>query len=458
MSSFAGKEKSMQMMIKKRRILEIPPCILHRCSRVRTFAIILTVLSLCVGSGTSELRAASPSRLGIAESNAVVDNRRDGPPAAESPDADKTPADPDVPPDSLIPEHEADPLEDANFNPASNSVDHEALLKNADWQPLDVAAMSEVLRRSLDTIGAPPEQVGRSAQQFLRDVHQDDRESLTAWVEAIALHVNAANAMLTRAHDRLLELPPRLDPSGPDYASMESLPPEMRAALRTWIGRELVRARYYDEALPIFAEVDPTIAPDAVSLLFYRAVCYHSLLKTKEALADLRMLLQHKDDIPTRYARMAEMMIADIQPLQEDSLDEISRLMTDVTRRLDLGRADEPTQQREQEIIDKLTKLIDKVEKQQQQQQQQQLQQQQGSQQGGSPSGGEIQPMQDSQIAGANGQGDVDLKDIGDKNSWGNLPPAQRQESLQQISRDLPTHYREAIEAYFRKLATQQAP
>jgi hypothetical protein len=34
------------------------------------------------------------------------------------------------------------------------------------------------------------------------------------------------------------------------------------------------------------------------------------------------------------------------------------------------------------------------------------------------------------------------------------LPPAKREEALQQISRDLPTHYREAIEAYFRKLAT----
>jgi hypothetical protein len=62
--------------------------------------------------------------------------------------------------------------------------------------------------------------------------------------------------------------------------------------------------------------------------------------------------------------------------------------------------------------------------------------------------------MQDSQIAGSSGQGDVDKKKLDPRGGWGNLPPAKREEALQQISRDLPTHYREAIEAYFRKLAT----
>lgn len=63
--------------------------------------------------------------------------------------------------------------------------------------------------------------------------------------------------------------------------------------------------------------------------------------------------------------------------------------------------------------------------------------------------------MDDSQVAGASGDGDVDRKDLGNRSGWGNLPPAERQEALQQISRDLPTHYREAIEAYFRKMATE---
>ena len=36
---------------------------------------------------------------------------------------------------------------------------------------------------------------------------------------------------------------------------------------------------------------------------------------------------------------------------------------------------------------------------------------------------------------------------------WGNLPPKERQEVLQQIGRELPAHFRETIEEYFKRLA-----
>ncbi|WP_390620636.1 hypothetical protein [Neorhodopirellula pilleata] len=366
----------------------------------------------------------------------------------------------DLNPERIIPEEKAQPLESMLPGSSEKMGSRDSLDRATDWKPLDTEAMAEMLRRCLDTIGVPSDAINRSTEQFLADIRQEDAEALNAWVNAAAMQIDPIAAMIGRSNPdsnapesntsvELLGLAKRLDPSGPDYPTIESLPPEMRAALRTWIGRELVRARLYDEALPIFAEVDPAASPDAASLLFYRGACYHALLKAKEALSDLRSLLQHEDDIPVRYARTAKMMVADIKPLKEDSLDEISRLMTDVTRRLDLGRADDATQHREQEVIDKLTKLIDKIEEQQQQQQQQQ-----SNGQGGNPRGGEAKPMEDSRIAGASGEGDADRKTLDDKGGWGNLPPAERQESLQQISRDLPTHYREAIEAYFRKMAT----
>ncbi len=104
--------------------------------------------------------------------------------------------------------------------------------------------------------------------------------------------------------------------------------------VRTWLGRELVRGRYFDEALPAIAEVDPIESIDPAATLFYRGACYHALLMKEEALADLRRLLENEKQCPVRYSRTAQMMIADIKPLKEDSLDEISRIMTDVTRRL----------------------------------------------------------------------------------------------------------------------------
>ena len=63
--------------------------------------------------------------------------------------------------------------------------------------------------------------------------------------------------------------------------------------------------------------------------------------------------------------------------------------------------------------------------------------------------------MPDSQIAGGKGPGKVAKKFIGDKSGWGNLPPKERDEALQQIGREFPSHYREVIEQYFKRLATE---
>ncbi len=59
---------------------------------------------------------------------------------------------------------------------------------------------------------------------------------------------------------------------------------------------------------------------------------------------------------------------------------------------------------------------------------------------------------------GGKGPGDVVKRNIGSKSGWGNLPPKEREEAIQQIGRDFPPHYREIIEQYFRKLATEETP
>ncbi len=143
-------------------------------------------------------------------------------------------------------------------------------------------------------------------------------------------------------------------------------------------------------------------------------------------------------------------MRSDIEPLKEDSLDEISRLMNDVERSSRFGACRTRVRDQEKQIVDKLDKMIDKIEQQLQQQQQQQQQQEQDSEK--NKKGGQGKPMEDSRVAGANGPGDIDQKSLNSKNSWGDLPPAQRQEALQNITKDLPSHYREVIEAYFKRL------
>ena len=58
---------------------------------------------------------------------------------------------------------------------------------------------------------------------------------------------------------------------------------------------------------------------------------------------------------------------------------------------------------------------------------------------------------------GGKAPGNVTQKNIGNKSGWGDLPPKQREEALQQIGKDFPAHYRDVIEQYFRKLATENS-
>lgn len=238
------------------------------------------------------------------------------------------------------------------------------------------------------------------------------------------------------------KLPP---PPKPALLDDESLPPLVRNNLRLLYGRWLAQQDFADEALETLTGLTPGDVVDPATLLFYQAVGHHRLLNKDECLKTVGKLLENEETLPRRYATLAKLMQADMQPLKPDSLDEIARLMEDVRRRLDLARAGRKVREREEEIIAKLDKMIEQMEEQQKQQQQQQA----SSGNGGQSSN----PMQDSNPAQLKGAGEVDPKDIGKKDGWGNLPPLERQQVMQQIGRELPAHFRETIEEYFKRLA-----
>ncbi len=217
-------------------------------------------------------------------------------------------------------------------------------------------------------------------------------------------------------------------------------------AVKLWLGRELVRQDRFDEGLAQLADLDPATVLDPAALLFHRAACQHWLLKSDAAIASLEQLLERAQEIPVRYERVARLLRADMTSLEDESLDHIARRMRDVTRRLGLGRAGPKTRRVQDGVIESLDKLIASIEKQQQDQSG-------GGGSGGSGKGGTGKPMDDSRIAGGKGPGDVTRRDIGDTEGWGNLPPHKREEALQQIGREFPAHYREAIEQYFKRLA-----
>jgi hypothetical protein len=245
----------------------------------------------------------------------------------------------------------------------------------------------------------------------------------------------------------------RHDPAplvSPQLAALadDSLPPLVRDNLRLLVGRWLAQHDLVDESLEVLKDVTPEHVADPATLIFYQAMGHHRLLKKDECLAAVTKLLEREDELPRRYVSLARLMEADIKPLKTDSLDEIARMMEDVRRRLALARAGKTVRDEEEEIVNKLEKMIEELEKQRQEQQQKQKQQA-NNPRGKRPNN----PLDDSKPAELKGPGEVDPKSLGKKDGWGNLPPKERQEVLQQIGRELPAHFRETIEEYFKRLA-----
>lgn len=233
-------------------------------------------------------------------------------------------------------------------------------------------------------------------------------------------------------------------PAG-EWLHDDSRPAYVRNNLRLLYGRWLSQETLFDESLRQIAELAPEEVIDPATLLFHQAVAYHRLVEKDPSMKSLERLLDDVGDAPERYKTVAVLMRSDLATVEVDSLDHIARRMDDIRRRLELGRAGQKVLDVEEGVIESLDKLIEEIEKQQQQQQQQQAS-------GSAPSS---TPMQDSKIAGAAGKGDVTKRDIGSGSGWGSLPPKEREEALQQIGKDFPPHYRDVIEQYFRKLASE---
>ena len=278
-----------------------------------------------------------------------------------------------------------------------------------------------------------------------------EKESLPKKPEQLLDLVGATFALVKAETKPLVELCNQSDIPAPlpefTFLADEGLAPFVRSNLRLLYGRWLAQHDLYDESLEQVADLKPEEVVDPASLLFYQSVGHHKLLEKDKCLPAIEKLLENEEKIPTRYASLARLMAADIKPLEVDSLDEIARLMEDIRRRLGFGRAGTKVRKQEDDVIAKLDKMIEELEQQQQQQQA-----------AAAAAGGNAQssqPAQDSAPLGGTGEGNVDPRNMAGRTDWGDMPFKERERALQQISKELPDHYREAIEAYFQKLAQE---
>jgi len=317
------------------------------------------------------------------------------------------------------------------------------LQKRATWQPPAPAVIKAAIEPWLagrDLDAATKSQLDALWAEVSSSAVSADL--LDRLAETIALADPAASELVALCRG---SSPPLTLPSL-DVLQDTTQPSLVQNNLRLLLGRWLAQHAFYDEALEQLDALQPADVVDPAALLFFQAVCHHRLLHKEPCLTALSRLMENQGKIPRRFEVLAELMAADLKPLKTDSLDEIARLMDDVERRLGLGRAGKRVRTQEDDVIAKLDKMIEELEK--QAQQQQASASGQGSQQA-------QQPMQDSQPAGGSGPGEVDQRRPGVQSGWGNLPPKQREEALQQISKGLPSHYRDVIEEYFRKMARE---
>lgn len=242
----------------------------------------------------------------------------------------------------------------------------------------------------------------------------------------------------------------RADYSGPktpdaSWLTGNDVPKFVRDNMRVYYARWLAEYGLFDEVIAQLDGLSPADVVDPASLLFYRMVAYQQLVQPDEARAALVQLMEHKDQLPRRFQQVTQLLDRDLSSLDDNSLDHIARRMSDIRRRLAYGRTGSHVQTIERGVVDSLDKKIDQLEKQQQQQQSQ-------ASAGGPQSS---RPMQDSQLPSMQAPMQVDQRDIGHESGWGDLPPREREQALQQIGRDFPAHYRDLIEQYFRELATE---
>lgn len=320
-------------------------------------------------------------------------------------------------------------------------------LAEPSWQPVAAEAVHTQLEQYLRTAS-----VGQTRQADVRDAWRASAD------DAGADNLDRLAQCLAKADDRVAELarfcsePARDGQPLPEFAWLadSETPLLIRNNMRLYLARWLVQQGYYDEAIAWTdgLETGDVVSPD--SLLFYRSIANHQLVHPEPAETAVAQLLERQDSLPTRYQKLAELMRHDIDGLKDESLDHISRRMNDVRRRLAQGRSGDRVQGVERGVIESLDKLIKKAEDQAQQQQAAAAKSSSGPSQ-------PITPMQESQIAELKAPGNVDHKDVGHSDGWGNLNDKDREKAMQEIGREFPSHYREVIEEYFRRLAAEES-
>ncbi len=280
---------------------------------------------------------------------------------------------------------------------------------------------------------------------------QNDKSVLDRTIESIALANPDAKKAVDQARDAtatpFTEVPAAIKGEKDAFA---------KTNLSAAFAKGLAGKRVYEEALLAAKDVTSDNLVDPSAFFFFKAVAEHALTKRDDAVLSVIKLLDDVTDAPDRYKMVATLMFFDIQNWSKDPKDltNIGKLMDNSGRRLDLTRGGTTTQDIQKKIVFRLDEKIKELEN----------KCKGGQCNGGNcPGGGAPGPASGDQPstpagtstlpAGGLKDGKVDPKELRKlAETWGKLPPSERQKAIQELTRDLPAKHKPMIEEYFKSL------
>jgi len=152
----------------------------------------------------------------------------------------------------------------------------------------------------------------------------------------------------------------------PSILTDKSKPAFYRANLALLFAKSISSRRVYEEALDALKTVKAEDVVDPSAYFFHKAVAEHALIQREAASQTIVRLLDDVADAPDRYKMVATLMFFDMQGWKKDEKDllNISKLMDNSERRLDLARAGSKTQDIQKKIVFRLDEVIKELENQ----------------------------------------------------------------------------------------------
>lgn len=215
------------------------------------------------------------------------------------------------------------------------------------------------------------------------------------------------------------------------------------------MAKDLTLQGYYEESDALLAKID---GKHNTMRDFYKLINSFQSNRKEEAFKNLKNVEDSFNPLTERrYQAMLQAMKYELEQWKEGELADIARDMKHVADRLNVAKGGKKTQTIQQEIIDKLDRLLEEKEEKAaaaaaaaaaKQQKQSRL-----------PSSGQQIPQDDSIPGSDSGPGNVTEQKLKHyQEIWGKMSEKERARAIQELTRDVPPRYRQVIEDYFKCL------